>query len=613
MLPRLAAGAFLVLAGSFAAALAEAPSSGHWPQWRGPNRDAVSLEQGFLKEWPADGPKVVWHVEHVGIGFSSLAVQDGRIYTQGDLAGVEHVICLDAKDGSIVWTKMPEPVERQLAERVAKELMQADANSDGTIDEAEALARLGWNFNQSDTPQEGPADQIAAARAGRLFDRLDTNGDGRLSFEEAGPPFRDTFSQIDTPADGADVESLARGRARTLLQAADADQDGRVVRKEAGRTLLERPFNQIDQKLEGQNKGDELLTAEEIEAWLLKTARGHDGLLSRGELAAYYTRVFPGRDGSLTATELRGHYGGYRNSYGDGPRGTPTLDGSRVYAEGGNGDLTCFDAASGQTLWHVNLAADFGGGRPGWGYAESPLVEGDWVIVTPGGKQGTLLALNKHTGQPVWQSASIQEGAQYSSPIVSDLAGTRQVVQFARNRVFGVRLSDGQLLWSYSAPSNGTANICTPVAFENHVFATSAYGTGGGLAQIIASGDGQRAEEVYFEKKMAVQHGGVVRVGDYLYGFGSGLICMHYLTGEIAWTARSVGKGSLVYADGMLYLLGEGHQVALCDATPEEYRERGRFKIPNHGRPSWAHPVVAGGRLYLRNLHELTAYDVSAK
>ena len=387
-----------------------------------------------------------------------------------------------------------------------------------------------------------------------------------------------------------------------------------MSRKEASRSLLERPFNQIDEKLEGQNKGDEQLTVAEIEGYLLKAERGRDGLITQTELTDYYARTFAGRDGVLTEAELRGHYGGFRDGNGDGPRGTPTVDGDRVYAEGGHGDLTCLDAATGKTIWHRNLVRDFGGGRPGWGYCESPLVVENLLIVTPGGNKGTLVALDKLTGEEVWRSAGVKEGAQYSSPVVAEIAGVRQVVQFASKSVFGVRLSDGEFLWSYSAANNGTANITTPIVAENHVFASSGYGTGGGLAQIIASGDGLRAEEVYFEKKMANHHGGIVRVGDHMYGFGNGgLICMHYLTGEIAWTARSVSKGSLVYADGMLYCLGEGHQMALVEATPEEYRERGRFKIESFGRPSWAHPVVAGGRLYLRNQQRLTAYDVSAK
>ena len=299
---------------------------------------------------------------------------------------------------------------------------------------------------------------------------------------------------------------------------------------------------------------------------------------------------------------------------GDGPRGTPTVDGNRLYVEGGNGDVACLETATGKTVWHVNLRADFGGGVPGWGYSESPLIVGDLIIVTPGGKAGTLLALDKHTGQPVWRSKEVTEGAHYSSPVVAVIGGVRQIVQFANQSVFGVSLDNGESLWRYTAPANGTANCCTPIVVEDLVFASSAYGTGGGLVKIVSAGSRQLAEEVYFEKKVACHHGGLVLVGDYLYSCGGGpLLCMELKTGKIRWQSRSAGKGSLCVADGMLYVLGENHELALAEVTPEGYREHGRFKIPGHDRPAWAHPVVTGGRLYVRDQQSLIAYDVSAK
>ncbi|HTN75846.1 MAG TPA: PQQ-binding-like beta-propeller repeat protein, partial [Pirellulaceae bacterium] len=279
--------------------------------------------------------------------------------------------------------------------------------------------------------------------------------------------------------------------------------------------------------------------------------------------------------------------------------------------EGGNGDVACLEAETGKTLWFVNLRADFGGGVPGWGYSESPLVIGDWLIVTPGGKAGTLAALNKNDGKVVWRSTDVTEGAHYSSPVYAEIGGIKQIVQFANQSVFGVTLDGGKLLWRYTAPANGTANCCDPIIEGDLVFAASAYGTGGGLARIVPAGSLQAAEEVYFEKKMGCHHGGIVKVGDYMYSAAAGaLICMDYKTGKIAWQARGPGKGALCVADGMLYVLGENHEIALVEATPEEYRERGRFKIQEHGRPAWAHPVVAGGRLYLRDQESLSVYDL---
>jgi outer membrane protein assembly factor BamB len=581
-----------------------------WPQWRGPNRDGVSEEKGLLKEWPGGSPKLLWQVDRAGVGYSSLSVRGGRLYTQGDLHGVEHLICLDASDGKIVWAVQADPVAAKLAQRVTSELKTMDKDGDGAIVEAEALARLGWDFNKFDRPADGDPKAIAAARAKRLVAKLDKNGDGKLDVLECGV-LREKAAEIDGQDKQADVPALAQERLEALMGALDKDKDGKLSRAEIANTLLSSLSDRIDQNDPETKKKDQILTREEISAYLLKSEPGRDGILTEEELTTYDAAKLPGRDGILTADELRSTYGGYRNGYGDGPRGTPTLDGDLLYAEGGSGDLCCLEVATGKTVWHVNLVSDLGGGVPGWGYSESPLVLGDWVIVTPGGKKGTLAALDKKTGKVVWRSEGDTEGAHYSSPVVAELGGVKQIVQMASKSTFGVRADNGKHLWAYTNANNGTANICTPIPWKDHVFASSNYGVGGGLVKIGT--DGASASEVYFEKKMANHHGGIVRVGDHLYGFGgAGLICMDFLTGQIAWVNRSVSKGSLVYADGMLYCLGEGHQMALVEANPKEYKEHGRFKIDNLGKPSWAHPVVAGGRLYIRNQERLAAYDVKA-
>jgi outer membrane protein assembly factor BamB len=585
-----------------------------WPQWRGPNRDGVSRETGLLKEWPTAGPRLLWQIDRVGVAYSTLAVKGGRLYTQGDVDGIEQVICLDAESGKTLWAVQSEPVARRLAQKTADQMKKLDRDGDGVVDEAEALAGLGWNFNQFDTPIEGGPKAIAEARAKRLIAKLDKNGDGRLDFTEFGPGLRDKAPEIDSTDQQADVAALAKKRADAYFEAFDKDKDGKLTQKEVSGSVLSQLFDRIDQADPQTKKKDGFVTPEELVAYLVKSEPGRDGILTAEELALYYEKQHAGRDGILTAAKLKGYYGGYRNSYGDGPRGAPTLDGEFVYTEGGSGDVSCLEAATGKTVWHLNLATDLGGGVPGWGYSESPLVLGDWLIVTPGGKNGTLAALDKKTGKPVWRSTGMTEGAQYSSPVVAELAGVRQIVQMANKNVFGVRADTGALLWTYAKANNGTANVCTPVPWKDHVFASSDYGVGGGLVQIAADGAGCKAEEVYFEKRMANHHGGIVRVDDHLYGFGNGgLICMDFLTGKIAWSNRSVNKGSLVFADGMLYCLGEGYQVALVEANPKEYKEHGRFKIDNLGRPSWAHPVVAGGRLFIRNQQRLAAYDIKAR
>lgn len=608
--------AFLLLLAQ--ASLAQVPSKpGDWPQWRGPDREGVSTERGLLKEWPKDGPTMVWQVDTVGVAYSSISVKDGRIYTQGDLNGIEHVICLSVEDGSVIWAVQPEPVAKALDERVAREFGRMDRNRDGKVDEAEALSRIGWNFNNFDTPGEGgstdPA-KVAAERAGALFKAIDGDGDGSLSFTEGGRLFRDYFQRVDQPDTNADEAALAKDRAAAFMKELDKDGDGKLERNDTRGSALYRAFSRADQRDPKTRRGDSFVTAAELEAYLGRYEKGKDGRVSRAELESYYAKNHPGADGVLDQKELRGYYGGYRNSYGDGPRGTPTVDGHRVYAEGGNGDLTCLDAATGKTIWHRNLQADLGGRRPGWGYSESPLVEGEHLIVTPGDRKGTIAALNKITGEVVWRSEGTRQGAQYSSPVAAEIGGIRQIVQFARTSVFGIDAKDGRFLWEYTKANNRTANCCTPLVYKDHVFASSSYGAGGGLVKIDTDGSTQSAEEVYFEKKIANHHGGIVRVGQVMYSLGSGtLLCMDFLTGKIMWQHRSIGKGSLVVADGMLYLQSERNQVALAEATPEGYRERGRFRIPSRGRPSWAHPVVAGGRLYIRDQGYLTAYDVRAQ
>jgi outer membrane protein assembly factor BamB len=600
---------FVLLAGRILWAQVPA-KSGDWPQWRGPNRDGVSNETGLLKEWPKEGPKVVWQVDSVGIGYSSLVVKDGRIFTQGDLEGVEHVIALDSADGKTLWAVQPAPVISLLAERLTNEFAQLDRDKDGTVDELEALQRFGWEFNRYDRPAGGDVESRARDRAQALFAKLDKDGDGKLSFAEAANLLRDVFERIDAEDKGADPAMLAASRTRQLLGELDKDADGRISRKESQNTALGRHFGRIDQKDPATDKPDEQLTSEEIETFFTKLEPGRDGVLTKEEFVDYFVKARPQGDGKLTLDELRLAFGGYRNGMGDGPRGTPTVDGDRVYAEGGNGDVTSLEVATGKTIWHVNLSRDFGGGLPGWGYSESPLVVDDLVIVTPGGKKGTLVALDKLTGEEKWSSGEVMEGAHYSSAVLATIGGERQIVQFGRESVFGVSIKDGKFLWKYSNPANGTANCCAPIIDNDLVFASSSYGKGGGLARVTAVDAKFSAEEVYFEKKMACHHGGIVKIGDWMYSNSAGpLICMDFRSGQILWQNRSVGKGSLVAADGMLYVFSENHEMALVDASPGDYSERGRFKVASHGRPSWAHPVVAGGRLYIRDQQALSAYD----
>jgi outer membrane protein assembly factor BamB len=299
---------------------------------------------------------------------------------------------------------------------------------------------------------------------------------------------------------------------------------------------------------------------------------------------------------------------------GGGPRGTPTVDGDVLFALSEAGDLACLRAADGGVVWTRNILADFGGRNPNWLLSESPLVDGPNLIVTPGGRGAGLAALDKKSGKTVWTTKELSEAAGYSSIVAAEVQGVRTLITLTSQSAVGVRAADGKLMWRYEKAANDTANITTPVVFDNHVFVTSAYNTGAALLQLRAENGEVRADEVYFTRDMMNHHGGVVFVNGYLYGFSNAILtCLEAATGKVLWRDRSVGKGSLTYADGRLYVLGEGNTVGLVEAFPGAYSERGRFSIADQGWPSWAHPVVAGGRLYIRNQGMLAAYSIGAK
>ena len=330
--------------------------------------------------------------------------------------------------------------------------------------------------------------------------------------------------------------------------------------------------------------------------------KGRDSVvtsLGRADGKILWTRVVgPGRD----------------NDRGPGPRSTPTVDGDRVFVLTENGDLAALRAADGGVVWQRNILRDFSGQNISWLISESPLVDGDRVIVTPGGRGAGMVALDKATGKTVWVAKELSDEAGYSSAIVADIGGVRTVMTLTSSAGVGVRASDGKLMWRNRSAANGTANATTPVFSNNTVFYTSSYGTGGALLALTPQNGEVRAQEVYFTRDMQNHHGGVIVLGSTLYGFHNSIMAALDLpTGKSLWRNRSVGKGAISYADGRFYILSEDHVMGLAEATPAGYREFGRFSIADLGWPSWAHPVVSGGRLYIRNQGTLLAYDVRAR
>ena len=393
----------------------------------------------------------------------------------------------------------------------------------------------------------------------------------------------------------------------------------------------------------------------------------------------------------------------------DEPTGTPTVEGGQVFAVSKDGRLLCCSAADGKEIWRKDFAADFGGAMmSGWGFSESPLVDGEKVIVIPGGNAAAMVALDRKTGAVIWKAALPanigargQDGAGYTGAIISNAAGIRQYVTLIGRGVIGVSAKDGQVLWTYNRVANGTANIPTPLVWDDYVFCSSGYGTGAALLQIVKSavsakptptpeaaktteltkklaelnaeiktrreargkltegsadyakadetvqsikpeiakieqalgksGDGERAgippapgspvraEEQYFLNASTFQnhHGGMVRIGDYIYagtGHNNGFpICLEWKTGKVAWNKeRGPGKESaaVIAADGRLYFRYQDGTMALIDASPDGYQERGVFKLAHVDGPSWPHPAINHGKLYLRSQDVLMCYEL---
>jgi outer membrane protein assembly factor BamB len=407
---------------------AAAASRGDWPQWHGPKRDNVSTETGLSRQWGPNGPALAWQASGLGLGFSSLAITNGRIFTMGDHGAEQFIEALDAQTGKMLWK----------------------------------------------------------------------------------------------------------------------------------------------------------------------------------------TKVGPSHE----------------DEYG-GPRSTPTVDGALLYAVGTEGDLVCLDVATGKDVWRRSLPKDFGGRMMSdWKFSESPLVDGDRVIVTPGAREATLVALDKKTGKEVWRTATPdlgpggRDGAAYSSVVISNGAGVKQYVQLLGRGVIGVRASDGKFLWNYNRVANQVANIATPLVSGDFVFASTGYQTGAALLKLAKSGEGVAATEAYWldGKTFQNHHGGYVLVGQHIYG-GHGHrrgapICIDLASGKVVWGGegtRNEGTGSaaVTTADNLLYFRYEDGTMMLIEATPEGYKPKGHFKIPGVSRPSWAHPVVLDGKLYLREDDKLLVYNVA--
>lgn len=337
-----------------------------------------------------------------------------------------------------------------------------------------------------------------------------------------------------------------------------------------------------------------------------------------------YVLAFNETDGApLWATRVGGTH---VDQYG-GPRATPTVDGAMLYAVSTDGDFVALDSATGALKWRKSLPGDFGAPTPGWQFAESPLVDGDRVVITPGSRRAAMVAFDKVSGNEIWRAAMPSIGsngldsADYSSIVISNGGGVKQYIRLMGRGVISVRANDGWFLWGYNNVANNVANISTPIIKDNLVFASTGYQTGAALLELSSAPEGRvTARERYFLASRVFQnhHGGMVLIGDHVYaghGHNRGTpIAIELATGRVAWGGdlRNAGEGSaaVMAADGHLYFRYQNGVMMLIEATPAGYREKGQFMIPNVRNPSWSHPVVTGGRLYLREQDTLNVYDV---
>lgn len=301
--------------------------------------------------------------------------------------------------------------------------------------------------------------------------------------------------------------------------------------------------------------------------------------------------------------------------YAEGPRATPTVDGGFVFVIGAAGHLSCLEAEKGTLVWTRNLVTDLGGKlMSDWGYSEAPLVDSDKVICTPGGPKGAVAALDRKTGEVIWQSKDLQDPAGYTSLVAAEIGGVKQYVVLTGASVAGINPKDGGVLWQEKRIGR-TAVVPTPIVNGNHVLVSSGYAVGSQLFEVSESGGTFAVKKVYASKKLKNDFGGVIKIGDQVYGSsGVVLVCMDFNTGEDVWKKRTIGGGGLLYADGHFYLRNDRGLVALLKATPEALVEKGQFEESDRSdHKSWPTPVISNGRLYLRDQGTMTCYDVRKK
>ncbi|MFC1764053.1 PQQ-binding-like beta-propeller repeat protein [Planctomycetota bacterium] len=321
-----------------------------------------------------------------------------------------------------------------------------------------------------------------------------------------------------------------------------------------------------------------------------------------------------GLDGSI---KDKASYGTETNeAKSPGARSTPTIDGDRAYIMSGLGVVSCLNVKSGKVLWQVDTFQKFGAPQIRWHIAESILIDGDLAICTPGGKDASLVALNKMTGATVWQTKGLSDKSAYCSPDIIEHGGKRIVITMTAAYVVGVDVTNGEVLWTHEHETKYDIHGTTPVYADGMVYYSAGYGSGGGMIELSA--DGTKVTQKWKDMNIDCQHHGIVLLDGYLYATsqkGKKLWCLDLKTGDVMWSADEITQAVVEYADGMLYTY-EGPQagvVSLVKATPQGYERTGSFKFTAGNSEHWAHPTIANGRMYIRRGDTVVAYDIAAK